>query len=331
MDRSITATEQEHTPGYSKLKSEIAARLRVDRPDWPEEVIAAVAEGKTTKEGFDLALGGAKKADKLFLPLSDDELEKQLYGVQFPSWPPKNTERMLPSSQTTLPVDRVRCELMTVGWERDGEVITLSDEEQKAIFREVERASKPSIFCAQCRHPLGMRLPGGPKGEAPPIVYVRGPGPTPGSCKKLWWELLDGRHVQNCSHCRLHNTLGLLHALQFPDTEEHVASCSDRELHELVNHVQHDSEILERVREDWMYALGIAQLIRWKNTALVHNYNAILKVDTTRLALATARIPYYQGSAALVHKEAYVPVDGVPLFRGTRGRCPKCGHVQRLE
>lgn len=324
---------QYRSPKYIELENEAAAGWRARHPSLPDEAVAAMARVTASRWGFDLAFGGASKAAKIARVLHNvDYKESLLQGVHAVVTSSSKTGKMLPVCQSSVPIDNVA----RTGWalfhvDEEGRSIPASDEEQQAAFRDVERASKPSIFCARCNHPLGIRLPNGPKGEVPPVVYVRGPRAEPGICNKLWWESLDGRSFRSCTHSLVHQTQAVLHALQFPDTDEHIASCPDQDLHALAGHIERDPEVQRCIREDWTYALGIAQLIRWKNTALMHNGDVILRLDAKHISALRARIPYDQGTTDPIYRKVNVPVDGIALLRGTRGRCPSCGHIQRLE
>ncbi len=215
--------------------------------------------------------------------------------------------------------------------DKEGNLLSVSEEEQRAERRQIELYSRPNIFCTTCEHPLGIRLPRGPQGEEPPVVYVRGSWARPGVCNQLWWERLDGSPSRSCVHSRVDRVVAILHGLAFPDTAEHIAACPERELHAEIARIERDMAARQHVQVDWTYAFGVVQLVKWKNTALLHNGDALLKLDAKSIALPLVSVPYIQGTGGFVQMRVHVPADGIPLIPGTRGRCPKCGHVQRLE
>lgn len=209
------------------------------------------------------------------------------------------------------------------------------DEEMQKYYSAVKKGSRPSIRCKKCDEALGVRLPEGPKGEACPLVCVRGPHSATDTCTKLWWQTLGSHRVLRCSYSRLHDGLGILHGLAFPDTEKHLHECEAKEFHREIEFIRADESLMDTIRNDWTHVLGIAQIIRWKNSAKAvassESGRVEIRTHSPLLALADVPIPYYQGYQDLTFKTTRLPIDGVMLIRGTLGCCPQCSTVQRLE
>jgi hypothetical protein len=312
-----------------EFKEDRAQYFRERNPSWSEEEVRAAVARALEFRGYGF---GDRQSDRLDALFYLGGLRSVLRGVGIAP-PPADAGHTLAAFDPDVPVDRIRSDgwrLSSVNLE-DGSEVEASEAELAARLAQIARASKPSIFCGRCRSPLGTRLPAGPKGEPAPVVYVRGARCVPRTCNKLWWEVLDGRRVLSCTHAHLEATQDVFRELMHPPTRAHLATCPDRESHAYVAHVRDSRALMDAINDDWTYAFGVAQLIRWKNTALLHQGRVILKLEVDRIALGRVRMPYDFGDGELVARDVQVPVDGIPLFRGTRGRCPKCGHVQRLE
>ena len=326
----------DHAPSLDEMRAMLkefeedrAQYFRERNPSWSEEEVRVAVAGASELRGYGFR---ERQSDRLNSLLYLGGLSSALRGIAIAP-PPADAAHTLAAFDAEVPVDRIPSE----GWRvyhanlEDGSEVEFTEAEQAAHFAQVARSSKPSIFCAHCRSPLGTRLPAGPKGEPAPVVYVRGARCVPRTCSKLWWELLDGRRVLSCTHAQLEATLNVFHELNCPPSQAHLDTCPDREGHAYVAHLRDSRELMGAINDDWTYAFGVAQLIRWKNTALLHHGRVILKLEADRIAIGKVKLPYNLDDGTLAIRKAHVPVDGIPLFRGTRGRCPKCGHVQRLE
>ncbi len=195
-------------------------------------------------------------------------------------------------------------------------------------------ASRPNVFCGSCRHPLGKRPPSGPKGEAPTVVYVRGARYAPRECHKLWWDLPDGQRLLSCTHAHLDFTWAVIASVlhSFTTGQRSECDCDAVELHALYKYFMENRAAGMRAIIDLPHAMGIVQLLRWKPTALVQlGPREVVKVRGDMLGSGRVRVRYRTDDDSPAEKYAWVPIDGIPVPRGTRGKCPRCGAVQRLE
>lgn len=195
---------------------------------------------------------------------------------------------------------------------------------------------KPNVACAACRHPLGIRPPGGPRGEVPPpLVYVRGALREP-----VQQLLLLGFYLP-------HDTAALFARLQ-----ERGAALLDREMltgtwlgavagrlgerdrdlaGEIVRRVIVPEEYPGQLWQWWTERIGIVEADRWKKSSRLEHPS---EPGATIIVKAVVPLPapiYYRGiEGQLEEKVVYVPVDATGLPLGIRVRCPRCRRVQQL-
>ncbi len=200
-------------------------------------------------------------------------------------------------------------------------------------LREIAAAARPNIRCYSCGHPLGVRPPGGPRGESPPCVYIRTARAYTYRCSPLWWEVPGDKNQRACVHARYFSTLAVLEVINAGSDPAHIAECPERGLHELASRVEAlvvtGKLDIGEAGERWTDLLGTVQLIRWKSSAILDTGGNVFKMSGDQLA--GHRVTVLYSDDGKVKKTIWVPGDSTAVFMGTRGRCPKCRHVQRLE
>ncbi len=223
--------------------------------------------------------------------------------------------------------------------------LTPATDEQIAVLHEklfgptpaCLREPKPNIWCEQCRHPLAIRPPNGPRGESPPpVIWVKlGRVPFYAGQPRLLWELPDGTTTR---------------AFATNATEEYrIASAAHRAAWLLASkeHTSMDPLVREELRRQnrriappdrgW-----IVRLERWKKSyrlasiSIDGNYRIYRSdvIDPERgepPSVVPFPLPYHGYDGVVRYKDVMLPLDATPLFRGTVGRCPKCRSVQALE
>lgn len=258
----------------------------------------------------------SQSKDFLFIE-QDESLQRTLQGGKFLHIMPPSQERFereLPNP--TLPPE-------------------LAKHIADAFEARIATASRPNMFCYSCRHPLGTRPPSGPRGEPSTVIYIRGARYTHGRCNPVWWELANGQRLLSCTHAHLQFTWAvvgsLVHSMVTGARIE--CDCGNDPLHTLYAYFLDNLDIGREAAVDLPHAMGIVQLLRWKPTALVQEASGgkIAKVAGNMLGSGKVEIRYRTDAGTAAEKYTWVPIDSLPIPRGVRGRCPKCGEVQRLE
>lgn len=197
-------------------------------------------------------------------------------------------------------------------------------------------ALKPNVACETCRHPLGIRPPGGPRGEPPPpVVFVRGAIREP--AQRLLLVGFRMPHNTAALRARLRERgAALLDREMLNDTwlgaEAAALPEGDRDLAgEIVRRVIVREERPGQLWRWWVDRVGIVQVDRWKKSSRLDHP---LDPDTQIIVKGVLPLPvpiYYAGiDGRLDEKVLYLPVDATMLPRDVRVRCPKCRGVQRL-
>ncbi len=216
---------------------------------------------------------------------------------------------------------------------------------------------KPNVWCYFCGYPLGIRPPGGLRGEDPlPFIFVRTHAYSP-SCDLahgFWalmqqtWELPDGTIRMTTAPERMreavaepHEILRLLDA--FERLREAVATLHTSWIEDTAEQDEEDPAFVADCTVDHGQTLakiswgqlGVVRLLPWKKTTRV-NYSCdgsrymVLRLGEPHSVFCTP-IPYHGVDGIVRFHEVIVPRDAAPVFLGVFARCPKCRKVRQLE
>lgn len=213
--------------------------------------------------------------------------------------------------------------------------------------------TKPNIFCQtyRCGHPLGIRPPHGPRGEAPPgFVFIRTARGKAYAVAQLEWELADGRVGKATPHEMHLRAILRRRREQWGDEEEMLltgdgwefAKSLEQRFHGLRRRATAETDdekaavsavLLGRILGDTPPPdpLGaIVRLRRWKKTArfdgALGKYQ-IARIEETGMVHA---VHYLSRNGTCATKRLALPYDASPIKRGARGRCPRCRAVHPL-